>query len=287
MHSAAAAGDLARLKAALEAAPRGCFLWRRDPLNAGDAEGNTPLMLAVSGNHSEVVAWLLSQGARPNRANKQGWRPLHRAAENNSLDCLQALLAAKADPNRRRRSKADTSTPLHRCARLGLLPWPQQLHLLFQRRRCIYGQACPCINPPPAHPSPCPPTQTLPHPPLHSAARQGHVEAIDLLLAARADPNVRVDGWTPLDIAARAGNTPAVQALLSAGAKPNGADKQVRGALLALPGIPVVLRFSLVAYQAGPVKHMCAWPPATAALRGALIAAAGLLQTTFSHLPAH
>lgn len=47
VHLAAAAGDVAGIKDALEAAPRGCFLCPKDPANEQDAGGNTPLMLAT------------------------------------------------------------------------------------------------------------------------------------------------------------------------------------------------------------------------------------------------
>jgi len=53
--------------------------------------------------------------------------------------------------------------------------------------------------------------------PLHVAARHGHTEVIDCLLAATADPSaVTLQGRTPLHLAAMAGHSGAVERLLEA-----------------------------------------------------------------------
>ena len=55
--------------------------------------------------------------------------------------------------------------------------------------------------------------------PLHAAARGGHPEAINLLLAAGADMNAQAEvEYTPLHAAATGGHTEAIKALLAAGA---------------------------------------------------------------------
>ncbi len=56
---------------------------------------------------------------------------------------------------------------------------------------------------------------------LHSAARNGDVEAIGALLAAGADPGAQAkDGLTPLHVAAQEGQAAAIAALLDGGADP-------------------------------------------------------------------
>lgn len=57
---------------------------------------------------------------------------------------------------------------------------------------------------------------------LHRAARAGHGQVVDLLLAASANPNARdYGGSTPLHLAARGGHLDSVRALLAHDAKPS------------------------------------------------------------------
>ncbi|AGE56187.1 ankyrin repeat PH and SEC7 domain containing protein [Paramecium bursaria Chlorella virus NE-JV-1] len=61
--------------------------------------------------------------------------------------------------------------------------------------------------------------------PLHWAARDGHHECIQMLIAAGADPNVAdPHGFTPLYWAVFAGHHECVRMLIAAGADPNVAD---------------------------------------------------------------
>jgi ankyrin repeat protein len=74
--------------------------------------------------------------------------------------------------------------------------------------------------------------------PLHVAAREGHGEAVRILLAAGADMKALDDhpqegvfrpytnGWTPLHLAAMAGNKAAAAILLQHGADANAADQR-------------------------------------------------------------
>jgi ankyrin repeat protein len=59
---------------------------------------------------------------------------------------------------------------------------------------------------------------TGPTPPLSLAARHGHSEVVDLLLASGADPNYPGEGGPPLAQAIRGGDSESVQLLLEAGA---------------------------------------------------------------------
>ncbi len=60
--------------------------------------------------------------------------------------------------------------------------------------------------------------------PLHSAAWNGHLAAVQTLLKAGADSNRSAEGYTPLHAAAWQGHQPIVAVLIAAGAKINAQD---------------------------------------------------------------
>jgi len=106
---------------------------------AVDNEGNTPLMLAIQADQTDVACALLDMTeegppgvtisrACPNMANLQGMQPLHVAAEKGNLVVVKALLEAGALAARR---TSTGSTPLHFAVRNGhlevakaLIEWP-------------------------------------------------------------------------------------------------------------------------------------------------------------------
>lgn len=79
-----------------------------DPDRA-DAEGNTPLHLAIGGANEEGVVQLLAAGASPNRRNAKGETPLALAAALDDLAAIDRLLDRKAAPDAR---DANGATPL-------------------------------------------------------------------------------------------------------------------------------------------------------------------------------
>ena len=64
---------------------------------ATNGSGYTALTGAVAGGHTEVVAWLLAQGADPNYRYAAGYSPLLTAAANGHLAIVELLLARGAD----------------------------------------------------------------------------------------------------------------------------------------------------------------------------------------------
>ncbi len=185
-----------------------------------DAEGNTPLHRLAAWGLAEDLSRLLTEGATPDVANKDGITPLHLAARNGQSDCVRALLQAGADVNARNTLKWDAYGPtaLHYAANEG---WSDCLSLLLEAGAQVDAGARDGETP------------------LHHAARRGHVDALRQLLAAGASVNAATTGYpgeeqeyslanrigsTPLHEAAHAGARDAIEILLAAGADVNKGD---------------------------------------------------------------
>jgi uncharacterized protein len=113
------------------------------------------------------------------------------------LDRLTALLADGADPNA---FSADGFTALHFAAFFGK---PEAARLLLERGADVNPRGRGWM------------TGT----PLHSAASGRHVNVVDILLAAGADPDARQSGgWTPLHAGAHNGDVATVALMVTAGA---------------------------------------------------------------------
>ena len=86
LHTAASCGDLQKVEALVD---------NGENINAEGMYGRTPLYYAVLQGQSEVVSFLLAKGADPKFG--AGWKgndtPLHVAAHNGNLACVQLLLS--------------------------------------------------------------------------------------------------------------------------------------------------------------------------------------------------
>ncbi len=87
LRQAAESGDIPRLQTLLE---------EQIDVNAGDASGRTPLMLAVLHGHSRAVDALLAAGADPNAADRHGVTPLQAALARDQPAIADALRRAGA-----------------------------------------------------------------------------------------------------------------------------------------------------------------------------------------------
>ncbi len=88
IHQAAAKGDLAAVKALVEADP--------SLLNAKDADGRTPLHWACRGVHVEVLSYLAEKGADVNALDNNQIAPLHSLASRDHEEGIRLLLAKGA-----------------------------------------------------------------------------------------------------------------------------------------------------------------------------------------------
>jgi ankyrin repeat protein len=119
IHDAAAAGDLIKVKALLEADPT--LLESKDDRTQGNLKDNTPLISACWGPGSNnwqatVANYLIDKGANVNAKNEIGATPLYFATKD--FDLTQRLLAKGADVNIR---AFGDYTPLHGTAAAGNL----------------------------------------------------------------------------------------------------------------------------------------------------------------------
>lgn len=69
-------------------------------VNARDAKGVTPLVIASNLNFLEGVELLVGQGARIDESNNSGETPLITATHNRNIPLMRVLLKAGADPDR-------------------------------------------------------------------------------------------------------------------------------------------------------------------------------------------
>ena len=108
IHSAAAAGDIQRVRELLSSATKG-IKWLDD-------FGVSPFHTAAQGDHADVVRLLLAQGVHPD-INGYGATALHRACSWGSIRVVRALIdSGRADVNIVDTSFGDKQTPLMKAA---------------------------------------------------------------------------------------------------------------------------------------------------------------------------
>jgi ankyrin repeat protein len=236
----------------------GCGIKQRLAPNTPDAEGFTPLMRAAERDDVREIRALVRRGADPNYQGrevktygllfpfvsvewkdvpKESWTPLMVAAQAGHAEAIRALIAVGANPNEGTRLGRSGTTALwfaahdgHRAAAEALLDgeasatsWPThqalatavaQGHVDLARAMARRGAGVRVVDP---H---MPISVTGWSSPITEAARAGHADLVDDLLAAGLD--VSADrGGTPLRAAAAAGQERIVRSLLRAGARPD------------------------------------------------------------------
>jgi ankyrin repeat protein len=188
-----------------------------------DGDGTTPLHRAAYQDDLPRVEALIRSGANVNAANDLGVTPLWLAAQNGSEAVVKALLAGGANPNA---ALIAGETPLMVAARAGKAP---VVDLLLARGAHVNARG--------------PRKQTA----LMWAVAQNHPDVVKVLLARGADLSLRSERWsqvmavpphgylpynkeipagdeTALLFAARVGDLQSARLLVKAGANVNDAD---------------------------------------------------------------
>ena len=180
---ASAGGSVAAIEMLLS---HGCSIVSRDN------ERNTPLMHAARLGNTEVLKYLLAQGADPLLQNKFGQGLLHFAALSNNAVTIEAVLSQNFDINARCTDLG--VTPLLFCLINGKLEAANYLLAMGADENLKSKDGLTVLS---------------------AAAIGGDVAAIEMLLERGHNPNSR-DGCdeTPLMWAVRAGNKAAVEYLL-------------------------------------------------------------------------
>lgn len=172
----------------------------------GAVESSRQLLLAASSGDANLVGKLISAGADVNARAPGGVTPLHLAARRGHARAIQVLVVHGADL---RAQDWKGHTPLYR------MPWSVYTSAI----RALVGKG-------PDHPG----NRGLN--PLHRAAGEGDVQAIERLVGAGADLEAKdARSMSPLHWAAAQGQAQALVALLSAGANVKARDEDGRSAL--------------------------------------------------------
>ena len=242
--------------------------------NAPQADGTTPLHLAVRANDLAKVNKLLAAGADAKAANRYGITPLYLACENANPAMIERLLKAGADANA---VSTEGETALMTVARTGVVEaakvlldhganvdareeWHGQTALMWAvdeqhpamvKELIAHGadvNAVSNVNKWERQNTAEPREKWLPLgglTPLLFAARQGCVECEQILVDAGANVNTTdPDGISPVLMAIINGHYDAAGYLLNKGADPNLADETGRTAL-----------FSAVDFNTIPVSN--------------------------------
>ena len=165
-------------------------------VQTAEIDGTTSLHWAAHHDRLEIAGLLLAAGAPVDVTNRYGVTPLALASVNGSTPMIARLLDAGADPNL---PNPEGETPLMTAARTGNAGSIQTL--------LAHGAEVDAVE--------AWRGQTA----LMWATAQNQAAAVAALLAAGADPNARsVRGFTPVLFAAREGHIDVVELLVPAGA---------------------------------------------------------------------
>ncbi|CAI6082842.1 unnamed protein product [Clonostachys chloroleuca] len=178
-----------------------------DP-NIPDRDGLTPMWLAASKGHPEMIRVLVAAGANPDQEiASSGLKPLHEAATHNHHLVVQALLEAGVDPLTPRTKDDSAFSCGSRTSTMGHTPLMYACHNGHLKTVEVFLSFMKDIS-------------TV-HQALMWASEMGKSEVVARILQhPGVDPNTKVPGDTPLFRACAYPDLGTVQVLLDSGADP-------------------------------------------------------------------
>uniref|UniRef100_A0A8C5C8E9 Ankyrin repeat domain 52 n=1 Tax=Gadus morhua TaxID=8049 RepID=A0A8C5C8E9_GADMO len=210
-----------------------------DILDSTDIQGQTALMLAALGSHTDCVHILLEKGAAANSADKKGCTALHRAAVMGSEGCVCALLEHGAAALGR---DSQGRTPLHQAACCG---HTQLLGYLI--KAAVQADTLDCM------------LDFSGYTPTHWAAYHGHEECLRILLENKPLTIQEGHSFTPLHCAlsplhaaAYSEKVDGLQLVLDQGAEVNAVDGSGRSALMVAADRGQSMAVEMLLQQAKP-----------------------------------
>ncbi|KAL1567884.1 putative ankyrin repeat protein isoform X2 [Salvia divinorum] len=164
-----------------------------------DVMMSTPVAEAVKGEHVKIVEFLINHGAVISVPNLEGFTPLHFAVLKDNRKLTKLLLEKRAFVE----AESVDGTALQVAVSRGNAEAVKSLLSHGASPNHFYEVA---------------------DSPLVCAVKSRSFECMNLLLEAKADPNLYFSGSSPLACAAKDGDTKFLSSLLKAGADPNSSD---------------------------------------------------------------
>ncbi|XP_055838336.1 ankyrin-1-like [Episyrphus balteatus] len=180
-------------------------------IDADNAWGLSPLVLAIFMNREEIVDLLMTKITNLNYTCENGISPLHAAVQYGSSRVTEKLLQSGAHVNIIS-TNIEGNTPLHYATVCGDLT---TVKLLLKNGACVHSKTVEGLTP------------------FHTACQNGNVKVIKLLLSKNADINSRTlcNMFTPLYFAIENSHREAAKFLMDHGAKINDKSDNKKTAL--------------------------------------------------------
>ena len=182
------------------------FDWKGAVKFRADRSGATLLMSACINNNSDMVAFLICEGAMVHARNKSQRTALHLAASNNSVGAIDVLLKNGASVED---GDADGLSALHHAAKNGHF---ETIVRLVERGCDIFQKTAPL------HLVTAPEYRAAGWTALHFASQNGHSRIAELLISRGVDVDCKTaQGCTPLMLASQGGHLETVRKFLRLG----------------------------------------------------------------------
>lgn len=160
--------------------------------NSCSERGVTPLMLASSKGHVDMVAWLIKHGSNVRSADQDGWSAAHHACVSGSLEVIRVLQTTDIDWHAKVHAKFNDLI-CDEVALLHIAAFHAKSALIKYLIDEYLTRDLNCVT-------------SLGHTPLHFAVWVYNTDVVTLLLSKNVKTNVICSGESPLHLCIRFGN---------------------------------------------------------------------------------